>query len=107
MKVISEEKYLALNGVGRQTMGEPALAKNRGRNSDKVWSKMVNAQADKDWEIIEERDRLRKEYWDKVEAGELRSLTRVETLIETANGHPDREDTKAAIRLLTKRGIVW
>ncbi len=105
--VIEEEIYLSINGASRQDIGDSAFHKNKGNNSNKTWSKMVNAQAEKDRKLIIKREELRKEYWQKVENGELRPPTRNEKLISTANGNPDNECVIAARRLLEKKGIDW
>ena len=105
--VISEETYLFINGVSRQDIGDAAFHKNKGNNSDKTWSKMVNAQAEKDRKLILRREELRTEYWSKVNIGELRPPTRTEKLISIANGHPDNESVIAARRILDKNGINY
>jgi hypothetical protein len=101
--VISEETYLSINGASRQDIGDAAFHKNKGNNSDKTWSKMVNAQAEKDRNLIARREELRKEYY----TGELRPPTRLEKLITIANGHPDNESVIAARRILDKNGIKY
>ena len=105
--IISEEEYLNLNGASRQGIGEAALHKNRRNISDKIWKKIVNAQAEKDIELINRREVLRAEYRKKVASGEIKEKTRLEQRIDTANGHPDNEATQAARRLLEKRNIKW
>ena len=105
--VISEETYLSINGASRQDIGDATFHKNKGNNSDKTWSKMVNAQAEKDRNLIKRREELRIEYWSKVNTGELRPPTRFEKLISIANGHPDNESVIAAKRILTKNGIKY
>ncbi len=105
--IMEEETYLSINGASRQDIGDSAFHKNKGNNSDKTWSKMVNAQAEKDRKLIIRREELRKEYWQKVENGEFRPPNRNEKLISTANGNPDNECVIAARRLLEKKGIDW
>ncbi len=107
MLVIDEETYLSINGASRQDIGDSALHKNKGNNSDKQWSKLVNAQLKKDQKLCELRQKLREEYQQKVEKGEIRPPTRIETLINIANGHNDNESVQAARRLLEKRNINW
>jgi len=105
MLIITEEQYLSQHGACRQDIGDPALHKNRGAMSDKVWSSIVGAQAEKDWALIERRRVLRLEYQQKVVNGELRPPTRTEQLIEIAKGNPEHESVQAARRLLEKRKI--
>jgi hypothetical protein len=72
---------------------------------------MVNAQAEKDRNLIARREELRKEYY----TGELRPpylsgfliVFRTEKLITIANGHPDNESVIAARRILDKNSIKW
>ena len=105
--VMDEETYLSIKGASRQDIGDSAFHKNKGNNSDKTWSKMIDTQSEKDRRLITKREELRKEYWQKVENGELREPTRNEKLIATAKGNPDNECTIAARRLLDKKGIDW
>ena len=105
MKIITEEEYLSINGACRQDIGDPALHKNRGAMSDKTWSNIVDAQAVKDWELIERRRLLRIEYWQKVAYGELRPPTRTEQLIQIAKGDESLESVQATRRLLAKRNV--
>ena len=107
MNAITEEEYLSISGASRQDIGDSAFHKNKGSNSDKTWSKMIDAQAEKDRTLIIRREELRKEFWQKVESGELRTPTRNEKLIATANGNPDNECVIAARRLLEKKNIAW
>lgn len=105
IEIITEEQYLSQNGACRQDIGDSALHKNRGSMSDKTWASIVDAQADKDWALIERRRALREEYWQKVDNGELRPPTRTERLMEIAKGDPALESVQAAKRLLKKRKI--
>jgi hypothetical protein len=105
--VMDEETYLSIKGASRQDIGDSAFHKNKGSLSNKTWSKMIDAQSEKDRRLIIKRDELRKEYWRKVKNGEIRELTRNEKLIATANGQIENECTIAARRLLDKKGIDW
>jgi hypothetical protein len=107
MLVIDKEQYLAQNGASKLGLGEPALHKNKGRNSDKTWAKMVEAQAEKDRALIALRDELRAEYEAKVKAGEIRPPNRIERLIETAKSPIASEAVLAARRILDKNNIAW
>lgn len=105
--IMDVETYLSIKGASRQDIGDCAFHKNKGSHSDKSWSKMLDAQSEKDRRLINKRAELREEYWQKVENGELRPLTRNEKLIATANGNPDNECVITARRLLEKKGIDW
>jgi hypothetical protein len=104
MLILSEEEYLSINGASRQGIGDCALHKNIKENQKQ---ELVERQAQKDRELLDRRETLRKEYQLKLEAGEVRPPTRTERLIMTANGHDDRGDVKAARRILEKQGIEW
>jgi len=54
-----------------------------------------------------QRDAAQDEYARLVGTGEIVVPTHKQQLIQTAQGHPDREDTQAARRLLDKRGIMY
>ena len=105
--VMDEETYLSIKGASRQDIGDCAFHKNKGSHSDKSWSKMLDAQSEKDRRLINKRAELREEYCRKVKNGEIRDLTRNEKLIATANGRIENECTMAARRLLDKKGIDW
>lgn len=105
--VMDEETYLSISGASRQDIGDSAFHKNKGSLSNKTWSKMLDAQSEKDRKLIIRREELRKEYFQKIENGEFRQPTRNERLIATAKGNPDNECTIAARRLLDKKGIDW
>lgn len=103
MKVQSEEEFLSTNGAPGG-FGDPALHKNRGNNSPKMWAKIVNRQAKKDQVLFERRQELREKFKTLVDQGEIRPPTRQETMIDRANGHPDLESTQAARRICQKNG---
>ena len=105
--VMDIETYLSINNASRQDIGDSALHKNKGNNSDKTWAKIVNRQLQKDIELCELRDKLRNEYNEKVLKGEIRPPTRIEKLISIAKGHSDNESVQAARRILSKNNINW
>ena len=47
------------------------------------------------------------EYNAKVENGEIRKPSIIETSLKTAHGHEDNPSVQAARRMLEKRGIDW
>jgi hypothetical protein len=103
--IIDEETYLAQHGASRQDIGDAALHKNIPEG--KIRKKLIEEQATKDRALIKKREQLREEYKKKIESGEIRPPTRKESLIATANGHPDNAAVQAARRILEKRGIDW
>jgi len=105
ISVMDEETYLSINGADRQDIGDSALHKNLPYG--KVRDRILDRQAKKDTELIEKRDRLRKEYREKIDRGELREPTRFEKLVNTAHGMSEKEAVQAARRILKKNGIDW
>lgn len=103
--VMDEETYLAVNGASKYSIGDSALHKNIPDGN--IRKRILKRQCDLDNKLIEERDRLRKEYWNKVELGEIRLPNRIERLIGVAQGHSDNEATQAARRILVKNNINW
>ena len=91
-KIISEDEYLALHGVGmpisdymldKQKIphGETeSQKKNRLKEADRVAA-----------EYADKRQRVKAEYRKKIESGELRQPTEFEKLEITASGHPDNQ----------------
>lgn len=53
------------------------------------------------------RERARTEYAQLVATGVIIPKSRIEQMIDRANGHPDNESTQAARRICQKRGIDW
>jgi hypothetical protein len=107
MKVMTFEEFASLNGASRLGIGEAALHRSSNAKSSVVHRKQVNAQFQKDAQLIELRDRLREEFDSLVANGEIREPSPLESLKARANGHPDNQSTQAARRLLVKRGIDW
>jgi hypothetical protein len=105
--VMDEESYLSQNGAGRGQIGEAALHRSSERKSEKTHRRQVEAQAQKDREIIVRRAELREEYRAKVAAGEIRPPSAKEEIIAKANGHPDNASVQAARRIAEKRGWKW
>lgn len=104
--VMTEEMYLSINGASRLGIGDSALHKNKGNNSDKVWSKIVDNQVKKDKELLLKREELRKEYAQKVANGQIRPPTRIEKLISIARGE-ECEARESARRILEKNNISY
>lgn len=57
--------------------------------------------------FYEAKQEARREYRQKVERGEIRPPTALETALQVAQGNADSEQTQAARRLLAKRGVDW
>ena len=103
MDVIDFETYASTHGASRQDCGECGLHKANTRLSQKQWNKMVKAQLARDGQWFKKRDTIRQEYKTKIQSGELREPTHYESLVQTAQGHPDNESVQAARRILKKR----
>jgi hypothetical protein len=103
--VITEEEYLSMNGAPFMSGSEPALHMNIQDDANK--KKNIGRVMGDMKENNERREKLRKEYAEKVAKGEIRPPSRTELLIATAQGHPDNESTQAARRLLERQGINW
>jgi hypothetical protein len=103
--IADEEEYLAARGASRLGFGDSALHKNIPYGI--VRKRLLDHQLKKDQALMVKRDELRKEYKDKVEAGEVRPPTRFERLWAAAQGSEDNESVQAARRLLTKNWIDW
>ena len=70
--------------------------------------KQLEKEADKArTEYAEKRQAAINEYNEKVKAGAIKEKSRIDVLIETANGHSDNLSVQAARRVLEKRGIDW
>lgn len=107
-KVLSEDQFLAQNGAGFMEGAEPALHRTPGwKEGDKKRSKAAKKVLQDMTENDEKRKGLRKEYADKVAAGDIRPPSDVESLIHTAQGDEHMSSVQAARRVLAKRGINW
>ena len=107
MNVMSEEDYLSSHGFGMEALGEFAFHSGREGTSRQTWKRLLKIQQERDRQWEDERKRLRKEYWTKVKNGEFRPPSRIERLIQIANGHPDNRSVQAAIRLLLNYGLKY
>lgn len=58
-------------------------------------------------EYAKKRQEVIKQYYERVEQGDIVPKTHLELTLEKANGHPDNESTQAARGILAKRGIDW
>lgn len=108
-KPMTEQEYLDYKGVGDamsgyttdKLRGNRQLRSRQGR--ERFERETLNANA----EYQKRRDQARQEYREKVKNGELRDKTKLEQLVDRANGHPDNPATQAARRIAEKRGIDW
>lgn len=103
MIIATKDEYVRMHS---QPIGEPALHVQVGA-SQKDRDKRAKAQWIRDGKIIARREELRREYDERVSAGEIRTPSRTERYIAAANGHPENESTQAARRILKKMGVSW
>lgn len=101
------DEYLGSQGVGFPTSGY-VLDKVRFPNGiSKRMHQQINDEFEKtEQEYADRRKEARREYQEKVDNGEIIPKTKEEINIERAQGDPNKESTKAARRLLVKRGIM-
>ena len=105
VRTMTEEQYLGAMGYGRSGFGDVALAKGNYRNGS--GRAILQRQNQKDMEYFNTRARLREDYNRLVSSGQIRQPTRIEQLMQTAQGNSDNEAVRAARRALEKRGIDW
>ena len=84
------------HGMLRMPHGISKAEQNRKEKRMTEWSKNED-QAKADYDMLLQKGKIEKP----------KELSRTERLIQAANGHPDNESTKAAQRLLEKKGIDW
>lgn len=105
--VLTFEQFAARNGASLLGIGDPGLHRSSNRKSPKTHHRQVQAQAQKDRELIVRRSNLRTEYEALVACGALRPPTTREQVITKANGHPDNDSVRAARRIAELRGWEW
>jgi hypothetical protein len=108
--VMTEEEYLASKGCSLCALGDPGLYTEcymwgpvavPGSYTETV-RLTIARQERENAEVWRRRELFRRDYYDKIESGEIRIPTREEQLRKAATGHPDNASTQAAIRLLAK-----
>ena len=102
---MTEEEYLSSKNLGRQGIGEPALAKNIGKGIAR--EQLIERQRVKDEQYTQAREVARQEYQQLVQDGKITVPTKIEQRIKTAQGNPENQAVQSARRLLTKQGISW
>lgn len=103
---LTEEQYLSQNRAGFMDGAEPALHQNKIRTK-RGQSNVVEGVMDNMGNNNIRRQELRQEYQQKVSTGDIAQPTRIEQLVEKANGLPELQSTQAARRLLDKQGVSW
>lgn len=100
------EQYAAEHGASRQDYGDAALHRSNSSVSGAARRAALAAQSQRDADLTARREALRVEYKNKLASGELREMTELERLQQTAAGHPDNPSVAAARRLLVKRNAA-
>jgi len=106
-QVIDFETFATQHGASRLGYCHDGAVSPAGHMPKSNWRRLMQALAERNAELAQRRAELREEYQRLVAEGKVRPPTRIEQLIEAANGHEDRAQTHAARRLLAKRGIDW
>src|SRR5690606_36797677 len=106
-QVIDFETFAAMSGASRLDYCEDGTVSPAGHMPKSNWRRQMKTRVERNAELAQRRDELWEEYQRLVAEGKVRPPTRIEQLIEAANGHEDRAQTHAARRLLAKRGIDW
>ena len=101
-EILTFEQFASQNGAARADLGERALDMGHTRQSPGQRRRQVEAQSIKDNEWLNRRCDLHDEYEQLIAEGMIRPPSRIEHLIETAQGHPDNKSVQAARRILVK-----
>lgn len=105
--VIDFETFAAMRGASRLDYCHDGAISPAGHMPRANWRRVMQTVADRNADLAKRRSELWEEYQLMVAEGKVRQPTRIERLIEAANGHEDRAQTHAARRVLAKRGIDW
>jgi len=104
--VMSEDDYVNANGGSRFAI-DHGLVGGQGYMSDRARRSALKRQEELAAERNAARECARVEYHQLVETGAMQPPTLIERMIERARRHPDNEATRAARRVLERRGIEW
>lgn len=106
-QVIDFETFAAMRGASRLDYCHDGAVSPSGHMPKSNWRRLMQALAERNAELAQRRAELWEEYRRLAAEGKVRPPTRIERLIEAANGHEDKAQTHAARRVLAKRGIDW
>lgn len=106
-QVIDFEAFATLRGASRLDYCEDGAVSPAGHMPKSNWRRQMKTRAERNAELAKRRSELWEEYQRLVVEGKVRPPSRIERLLEAANGHEDKAQTHAARRVLTKRGIDW
>ena len=106
-QVIDFETFATMRGASRLDYCEDGAVSPAGHMPKADWRRKMRTLAERNAELAQHRSELLEEYKRLVAEGKVRPPSRIERLLEAANGHEDKAQTHAARRLLAKRGIDW
>jgi len=105
--VIDFETFATLRGASRLDYCEDGAVSPAGHMPKSNWRRVMRTVAERNSDLAQRRSELLEEYRRLVAGGKVRPPSRLERLLEAANGHDDKAQTHAARRVLAKRGIDW
>jgi len=106
-QVIDFETFATQHDASFADFGDAGAHSPAGHMPKSNWRRLMKALAEQNAELAKRRSELWEEYQRLVAEGKVRPPSRIERLLEAANGHEDRAQTHAARRVLAKRGIDW
>lgn len=106
-QVIDFETFATMHGASRLDYCDDGAVSPAGHMPKANWRRQMRTLAERSADLARRRDDLWDEYWRLVADGKVRPPSRIERLLEAANGHDDKAQTHAARRVLAKRGIDW
>lgn len=106
-QVIDFETFATMHGASRLDYCEDGAVSPAGHMPKSNWRRQMKTRAERNAELSQRRAELWEEYQRLVAEGKVRPPSRIEELLDAANGHDDKAQTHAARRVLAKRGIDW
>lgn len=107
LQVIDFETFATLRGASRLDYCEDGAVSPAGHMPKSNWRRVMRTVAERNSDLAQRRSELLEEYQHLVAEGRVRPPSRIERLMELADGHEDKAQTHAARRLLAKSGIDW
>lgn len=106
-QVIDFETFAAMRGASLLDYCEDGAVSPAGHMPKRNWRRQMKTRAERNAELAKRRSELWEEYQRLITERKIRPPSRIEKLLEVANGNEDRAQTHAARRVLAKRGIDW
>ena len=106
-QVIDFEAFAAQRGASRLDYCDDGAVSPAGHMPQSNWRRQMKTRAERNAELSQRRAELWEEYQRLITERKIRPPSRIEKLLEVANGNEDRAQTHAARRVLAKRGIDW